>query len=102
MIVLFLNLIYILRFISSYINPIMKSGLFYHDRLDWSIFIRRGLISYYCSMFDINSYIQCKQCRPDQTPQNAASDLGLHCLSVSLLWGARHKCIKLLAFIQYF
>ena len=28
---------------------------------------------------------------PDQTPQNAASDLGLHCLPMSLSWDARHK-----------
>ena len=28
---------------------------------------------------------------PDQTPQNAASDLCLHCLPMSLLWDARHK-----------
>ena len=33
---------------------------------------------------------------PDQTPQNAASDLGLHCLPMSLLWDARHKWINLL------
>ena len=25
----------------------------------------------------------------DQTPRSAASDLGLHCLSMSLLWDAR-------------
>ena len=28
---------------------------------------------------------------PDQTPRSAASDLGLHCLPMSLLWDARHK-----------
>ena len=28
---------------------------------------------------------------PDQTPQNAACDLGLYCLPVFLLWHARHK-----------
>ena len=27
-------------------------------------------------------------------PQNAASDLGLHCLLMSLLWDARHKWVK--------
>ena len=26
---------------------------------------------------------------PDQTPRSAASDLGLHCLPMSLLWDAR-------------
>ena len=28
--------------------------------------------------------------KPDQTPQSAASDLGLHCLLISLLWDAVH------------
>ena len=28
---------------------------------------------------------------PDQTPHSAASDLGLLCLPMSLLWDARHK-----------
>ena len=31
---------------------------------------------------------------PDQTPRSAASDLGLHCLPVSLLLDARHKLVK--------
>ena len=31
---------------------------------------------------------------PDQTPRSAASDLGLHCLPVSLLWDARHKLVS--------
>ena len=30
----------------------------------------------------------------DQTPRSVASDLGLHCLPLSLLWDARHKLIK--------
>ena len=28
---------------------------------------------------------------PDQTPRSAASDLGLHCLLMSLLYDVRHK-----------
>ena len=31
---------------------------------------------------------------PDQTPRSAASDLGLHCLPMSLLLGVRHKWVK--------
>ena len=31
---------------------------------------------------------------PDQTPRSAASDLGLHCLPMSLLWDARLKWVK--------
>ena len=32
---------------------------------------------------------------PDQTPHSAASDLGLHRLSMSLVWDARNKWVKL-------
>ena len=32
----------------------------------------------------------------DQMPHSAASDLGLHCLPISLLWDARHKWANLL------
>ena len=31
---------------------------------------------------------------PDQTPRSAASDLGLHCLPMSLLWDTRHKYVN--------
>ena len=31
---------------------------------------------------------------PDQTLRSAASDQGLHCLSLSLLWDTRHKWIN--------
>ena len=31
---------------------------------------------------------------PDQTPRSAASDLGLHCLQMSLMWDARHKYVN--------
>ena len=30
----------------------------------------------------------------DQTPRYMASDLGQYCLSMSLLWDARHKWVK--------
>ena len=33
---------------------------------------------------------------PDKTPHSAASDLGLHCLPVSLLGNARHKWVNVL------
>ena len=33
---------------------------------------------------------------PDQMFHSAASDLGLHCLHMSLLWDTRHKWIKVL------
>ena len=31
---------------------------------------------------------------PDQTTHSVASDLGLHCLLMSLLWDARHKRVQ--------
>ena len=31
---------------------------------------------------------------PDQTPLSGMSNLGLHCLSVSYLWDARHKWVN--------
>ena len=31
---------------------------------------------------------------PDQTPRSAASDLGLYCLPMSLLWDARNKWVN--------
>ena len=31
---------------------------------------------------------------PDQMPHNAASDLGLHCFPMALLYNARHNGLK--------
>ena len=31
---------------------------------------------------------------PDETPRSVASDQGLHCLQMSLLWDNRHKWVK--------
>ena len=33
--------------------------------------------------------------KPDQTPRSAASDLGLHCLPITLLWISRQQLVKL-------
>ena len=38
---------------------------------------------------------------PDQTPRSAASDLGLHCLPLSLLWDARLKWVKEMTRVSY-
>ena len=40
------------------------------------------------------NYHKCKPCRPDQTPGSVVSDLGLHCLPVSILWDTRHKRVE--------
>ena len=41
----------------------------------------------------------------DQTPHSAASDLGLHCLPMSILWDARHIWVnekKIVVSLFYF
>ena len=40
-------------------------------------------------MFVEISELNAKSVDPDQTPRSVASDLGLHCLPVFLLWDAR-------------
>ena len=39
---------------------------------------------------------------PDQTPHFAASDLGLHCLPMPLLWDAGHKWVNRVRKKKYF
>ena len=45
-------------------------------------------------MFDSVVNVNCVD--PDQTPRSAASDLGLNCLQMLVLWDARarHKRVK--------
>ena len=47
-------------------------------------------------MFDENSV------DPDQTPRTAASDLGLQCLLMSLLWDAKLKWVNSIAKYRMF
>ena len=72
----------------------MQSGLFYHYSLDQSISSRRVpgyflLLPCFIEILILNA----NSVDPDQTPHSAASDLGLHCLPVSLFWDARHKWV---------
>ena len=46
-------------------------------------------------MFYRYSCIECKQCRPRSDAVSAASDRGLHCLPMSLLWDTRHIMVKI-------
>ena len=46
------------------------------------------------------SEVNANSVDPDQTPQNAASDLDLHCLPMSVLWDTRLKWVK--EFALYF
>ena len=67
----------------------MPNGLSYLNSLDRSISNLRGVGSvfiitmFYRYVFKVNSV------DPDQTPLSVACDLGLYCLSKSLLWDAR-------------
>ena len=46
------------------------------------------------------SILNANSVDPDQMPHSAASDLGLHCLPMSLLWDARLKWVNLFTFPQ--
>ena len=73
----------------------MPSGLFYLNSLDGFIFnIRDVWLVFITVMFCKKYELNADSVDPDQTPRSAASDLGLHCLSMSLLWDARHKWIN--------
>ena len=66
----------------------MPNGLFYLNSLDCSIFHIRGVWVSLSCVVEI-SELSANSVYPDQTPRSAASDLGLHCLQMSLLWDAR-------------
>ena len=53
----------------------------------------RCLVSFISSMFH-NNIFDANNVDPDQTPRSAVSDLGQHCLPLSLLWDTRYKWIK--------
>ena len=64
-------------------NPFTSSGLPFCYKLDGSIRNLGSILSFInCCKFYINNK------DPDQTPRAAASDQGLYCLPMSLLWEA--------------
>ena len=64
----------------------MPSGLFYLKSLDRSISYIRGVwLVLLLSLFVEISELSANSVDPDQTPRSAASDLGIHCLPMSLL-----------------
>ena len=71
-------------------------GLFYLNSLDRSISNRRdvGLFLVLPCFIEI-PVLNANSVDLDQTPRSAASDLGLHCWPVSLLWDAKHNWVKL-------
>ena len=48
------------------------------------------------------SKLSANRGEPDQTPKNAASDLGLHCLSFTLLGFSRLNVLKDTCFLYLF
>ena len=75
-----------------FVNPFKPRGLFYPNLLDRSIsYVRVFLLfSYFVKISELNA----NSVDLDQMLHSAASDLGLHCLPMSLLWDARHKWVK--------
>ena len=73
----------------------MPNDTFYLYYSDRSISNIRGVwLVCIIVMFYRNSCFNANSVDPDQTPQHAASDLGLDCLRMSLLWDARVKWVK--------
>ena len=75
----------------------MPNGFYYLQSLDRPISSIRDVWLFLLlpcfieiPVFNVNSV------DPDQMPHYAASDLGLHCLPMSLLWDARHglNCLQ--------
>ena len=72
----------------------MPSGILYLS-LDESITNLRGV----CFVVLVSCFIEihvlnANSVDPDLSPHSVASDLGLHCLPMSLLWDARHKWVE--------
>ena len=73
----------------------MPNEFFYLNSLDRSISNKRSAwLVFLLPCFIEIPVVNANSVDPDQTPQNAASDLGLHCLQMSLLGDARHKWIN--------
>ena len=85
----------LLKIFQGLLNPFMPSGFFYLKYLDRSISNKRGVcLAFIITKFYRNACTYSNSVYPDQTPFSAASDLGLHCLSMFLFWNARLKWVK--------
>ena len=74
----------------------MPSGLSHLNSLDRFISYTGGVsLVFVISCFEEISKLNANSLDPDQTPHIAASDLGLRCLPMSLLWDARRKGVRL-------
>ena len=72
----------------------MPSGLVYLNSLDRSISNRGAVwLVFIIIMFIEIPVLKTNGTDPDQTPRSAASDMGLHCLSMSLLCVMHFKTV---------
>ena len=76
-------------------NPFMLNGLFYLNSLGRSIFHIRGVWLVFIIIMFCRNELNANSVDPDQTPHSVASDLGLYCLPMSILWDARLKYMGL-------
>ena len=73
----------------------MPSGSLYLKSLDRSVSYIRGVwLVFIITMFLKNSELITNIVDPDQMPCFAASDPGLHCFPMCLLWDARLKWVR--------
>ena len=83
--------VHVIKYIShvtAHLNPFMSSRCSYFSSLDKFISYIIGVwLVFIIVMFYRNN--NANNVDPDQTPRSAASDLGLHCLLMPLLWDAR-------------
>ena len=73
----------------------MSNGFFYlhsSDRLISNIRVSGEFLSLPC--FIEIPVLNADNVDPDQTPRSAASDLGLHCLPMPLVWDARYAIVN--------
>ena len=76
-------------------NPFMPSRPFHLFSLDRSISSRKGVwLDFIIPQFREISVFHANSIDPDQMTLSAASDLGLHCLQITLLWDARLKWVN--------
>ena len=76
------------------INPFTPNELFYLNSLDRSISYLRGVWLVFIIIFEEISELNENSVDLDQMLHSAASDLGLHCLPISLLLDTWLKWVK--------
>ena len=77
-------------------NQFVPSGLYYFNILYRSIASRRGVWVVFIIMVFVDiPVVNVNSVDSDQTLRSVASDLGLHCLPMPLLWDVRYKQVHI-------